>query len=166
MMSCSSLRYAESLESALADNSLGKIVAVDIFGPMAIEPSQGGFFWYGIHGVEMVNRVMGRGCKSVRATTTDAQDAITATWPDGRIATIHGLRGAHHKFGLTMHREKGFHQVDCAAGKRSWYASLLDAIMRSLPTGKSDVDPKDTLEVIRFIEAANQSRASGLAVAL
>jgi hypothetical protein len=38
---------------------------------------------------------------------------------------------------------------------------MLDAVMRSLPQGKSDVDPKDTVEVIRLIEAANESRTNG-----
>ena len=166
MMSCSSLRYADALVQALADDSLGEIVAADVFGPMAIEPSQGGLFWYGIHSVEMVNRIMGRGCKEVRATTTDSHDVIAATWPGGRVASVHGLRGAHHKFGVTIHREKGFQQVDCATGKRSWYASLLDAILRNLPHGQSDVDPKDTLEIVRFIECANLSRTNGNAVAL
>jgi len=167
MMSCSSLRYAQALTEALADDSLGKIVGVDAFGPMAIEPTQGGLFWYGIHTVEMVNRVMGTGCREVKATTTDNHDLIAATWPDGRVASLHGLRHAHGKFGLTIHREKGCQTVDCAAGKRSWYASLLEAILRTLPHGKSDVVSKDTLEVIRLVEAANQSRrTSGAAVAL
>jgi hypothetical protein len=114
----------------------------------------------------MVNRVMGDGCKEVKATTTEHQDLITATWGDGRIASIRGLRGAHHKFGLTIQRKQGFQFVDAAAGKRSWYASMLEAIMRSLPKGKSDIAPKDTLEVIRFIEAANESRKTGQGVKL
>src|SRR5215213_8686617 len=98
MMSSSALRYAEPLRNALADDALGEIVGCDVFGPMSIEPTQGGLFWYGIHSVEIVNRVMGRGCKQVKATTTDTHDLIAATWPDGRIASIHGLRGAHHNF--------------------------------------------------------------------
>ena len=167
MMSCSSLRYAQSLTEALADESLGKVVGCDAFGPMEIEPTQGGLFWYGIHTVELVNRVMGHGCREVRATRGETQEQVTAIWPDGRVAMMHGLRKAHHKFGVTIHREKGFQFVDCApAGKRSWYASMLDAILRSLPKGKSDVDPADTLEIIRMIEAANESRESGARVAL
>jgi len=166
MMSCSSLRYAQSLLEALSDESLGPIVGVDVFGPMAIEPTQGGLFWYGIHSVEMVNRVMGRGCKEVKATTTPNQDAIAATWSDGRIATIRGLRESHHKFGLTIHRQQGFQFVDAQSGKRSWYASMLEAILRSLPKGKSDVAPADTLEIVRLIEAANESRSTGRSVSL
>jgi predicted dehydrogenase len=164
IMSCSSLRYAQSLEEALADDKLGEIVGVDVFGPMNLEAALPGLFWYGIHSVEMVNRVMGDGCKEVKATTTEHQDLITATWGDGRIASIRGLRGAHHKFGLTIQRKQGFQFIDAAAGQRSWYASMLEAIMRSLPKGKSDIAPKDTLEIIRFIEAANQSRGTGKSV--
>ena len=162
LMSCSSLRYAQSLEEALADDAKGAIVGCDVFGPMNIEPPLPGLYWYGIHSVELLNRVMGRGCKQVKATVTDTHDVISATWPDGRAAAIHGLRGAHHNFGVTIHRAKGFQQVDCAApGKRSWYGSMLDAILRSLPKGKSEVDPADTLEIMRLIEAANESRAGG-----
>jgi predicted dehydrogenase len=167
MMSASSLRYAQPLEAALADESHGAIVGVDAFGPMSIEPTQGGLFWYGIHTIEMVNRVMGRGCREVRAAHTDAHEAVVAVWPDGRTACIHGLRKAHGRFGVTIHREKGFQQVDCSAGARSTYAVMLEAIFRSLLHGHSDVDPADTLEIIRLVEAANQSRsANGAAVAL
>ena len=166
IMSCSSLRYAQSLEAALADDKLGAIVGCDVYGPMNIEPSQGGLFWYGIHSVEIVNRVMGRGCRSVQDVCTDHHDLVTSTWADGRIASIHGLRKSHGKFGVTIHRAKGFQFVDASSGKRSWYATMLQAILRSLPNGKSDVDPSNTLEIIRLIEAANESRTSGATVKL
>ena len=78
------------------------------------------------------------------------------------MTTVHGLRDAHGKFGATIHRAKGIQFVDAYGGsKRSAYANMLDAVMRSLPQGKSDVDPKDTIEVIRLIEAANESRTNG-----
>ena len=65
IMSASSLRYAPPLLAALGDESLGKIVGADVFGPMPIEPTQGGLFWYGIHSVEMLNRVLGGGWKEL-----------------------------------------------------------------------------------------------------
>jgi hypothetical protein len=134
---------------------------------MNIEPPLPGLYWYGVHCVEIVNRVMGRGCREVKATVTDNHDVISAIWGDGRAASIHGLRGAHHNFGVTIHRSKGFQMVDCAPpGKRSWYATMLGAILRSLPKGKSDVDPADTLEIMRLIESANESRGSGAGVRL
>jgi predicted dehydrogenase len=168
IMSASSLRYAPPLLEALGDESLGTIAGVDVFGPMPIEPTQGGLFWYGIHTVEMMSRVMGVGCREVRATKAAKHDAVAATWSDGRVATLHGVRDAHGKFGAVIHRAKGVQFVDAYAGgsKRSAYATMLDAVMRSLPQGKSDVDPKETIEVIRLIETANESRESGAAVKL
>ena len=168
IMSASSLRYAPPLLDALGEESLGEIAGVDVFGPMPIEPTQGGLFWYGIHTVEMMSRVMGVGCREVRATKAEKHDAVAATWSDGRVATLHGLRDAHGKFGAVIHRKKGIQFVDAYAGgaKRSAYAAMLEAVMRSLPRGKSDVDPKATVEVIRLIEAANESRESGAAVKL
>jgi predicted dehydrogenase len=167
IMSASSLRYAPPLLEALGDDSLGAIAGVDVFGPMPIEPTQGGLFWYGIHTVEMMSRVMGVGCREVRATKAEKHDAVAATWADGRLATLHGVRDAHGKFGAVIHRAKGIQFVDAYAGsKRSAYATMLDAVMRSLPQGKSDVDPAQTIEVIRLIESANESRESGAAVKL
>ncbi len=166
LMSCSSLRYAHTLTEALAENGdeFGAIVGCDVFGPMAIQPTQPGLFWYGIHTVEMVNRIMGRGCIEAKATTNADQDLITLTFRDGRMAQIRGLRKGHSKFGCTIHREKTTQFVNASDVKRSYYSSLLEAIMKSLPNGKSDVELGDTLEIVKIIEAANKSRGNGQAV--
>ena len=166
VMSCSSLRYADAMHAALAaaPQEIGAVVGCDVFGPMAIQPTQPGLFWYGVHMVEILSVVMGTGCKEVKATTNDDFDLITATWSDGRIAVLRGSRKGHGKFGLVLHGEKGPKYVDLHAGKRSWYGSMLEAILRSLPNGKSDIPAEATLEIVRFIEAANESRKSGKAV--
>ena len=166
LMSCSSLRYAEPLQQALtaAPGNLGPIVGCDVFGPMAIQPTQPGLFWYGVHGVEMINRILGTGCAEVKATANDDCDLVTAVWNDGRMASYRGMRKGHHKFGVVLHGEKGPQYIDPSAGKTTYYTCLLHAILRSLPAGKSDIRPEDTLEIVRFIEAANESRETGRAV--
>ena len=50
--------------------------------------------------------------------------------------------------------------------RRGKTVTLLEAILRSLPNGKSDVAKEDTLEVVRIIEAANESRPTGAAVSI
>jgi predicted dehydrogenase len=166
VMSCSALRYAENLVHALnhpGDN--GAILGVDVFGPMAEQETQPGLFWYGIHCVEVVQRVMGRGCKQVRATKNADGEVIACVYADGRMASIRGIRGkGHHKFGAVIQREKGYQFVDISGGKRSYYAGMLETMMATLPLRKSDVRPEDTLEVVRVIEAANESRRTGNAV--
>jgi predicted dehydrogenase len=163
LMSCSTIRFADTIACAVNED-LGPIIGCDVFGPMPEEPTQPGLFWYGVHCVEVLNVVMGRGCKEVRAYRNDDCDLVSAVWQDGRIATFRGLRKGEWKFGMTLHREKGFQFVDLL--HNSWFARTLEVAIRDLPNGKSPVDPADTLEIIRFIEAANQSRPSGRAVAL
>jgi predicted dehydrogenase len=79
---------------------------------------------------------------------------------------MRGIRDAHHKFGVTLHRKDDFDFVNLQQNQRAWYANMLEAILKTLPQGKSDIAPEDTLEVIRIIEAANESRASGKTVSL
>ncbi|MBW7462373.1 gfo/Idh/MocA family oxidoreductase, partial [Paenibacillus sepulcri] len=56
--------------------------------------------------------------------------------------------------------------VDYNASSKPYYASLLEHVMEMFKDGSPDVAVVETLEIIRFLEAANESRASGLTVAL
>ena len=167
VMSCSSLRYTPGLLEALGEqklDELGPVVGCDAFGPMAIEPTQPGLYWYGIHTVDIVMRVMGVGCAKVQADTNENADVVTATWSDGRVATIRGNRNAHNAFGVTLHHARGFQYVDMPVGPA--YAAMVTAIVSSLSAGKPDVPAEQAAEVIRLIEAANESRESGAVVTL
>jgi predicted dehydrogenase len=164
VMSCSSLRYADGLTAELAKG--GAVIGCDAFGPMDLIPQLPGYFWYGVHVVEIMQRIMGTGCRQVTVTKSDDFDLLAAVWTDDRVATMRGIRHSHHKFGVTLHRKDDFDFVNLMQNKRAWYANMLEAILKTLPQGKSDIPKEDTLEVIRIIEAANQSRESGKAVTL
>ena len=77
VMSCSSSRYADNLQAALAGNEeLGSIVGCDIFGPMEVMPPLPGLYWYGIHTVEVLVAVMGVGCRQVQVTKNQNNDML------------------------------------------------------------------------------------------
>src|SRR5688572_23187273 len=118
MMSCSTARFGPPLRDALAAD-LGAVIGCDVYGPMPEEPTQPGLFWYGVHSIEVLNVVMGRGCRDVRAIRNDAVDVVIATWGDGRVATFRGLRSGEWKFGMTLHRERGVQHVDLV--HNSWF---------------------------------------------
>jgi len=166
LMSCSALRYADPFQAALRDDTHGRVVAVSAMGPMAIEPTQPGYFWYGIHAFEMIVSAMGPGCVRVTATVCGDHDLVHAQWPDGRVATYHGFHCAHKSFLTIVHRESAAQMVHASGAARPYYASLLEAILTSLPSGRSDVPAEEMLEVIRLIEAANESRRTGGAIGL
>jgi len=160
LMSCSALRYAEGLAQALSDESKGAVIGADFYGPMALETTQPGLFWYGIHMVEMLFATLGRGCQHVTATTNRDHDLIVGVWSDGRIGTVRGNRKGNGVFGGVIHREKGSQHVDVYANPKPYYASLLEQIMKMFETGKPPLDATETLEIVRLIEAANASRAT------
>jgi predicted dehydrogenase len=163
LMSCSTARFGEPLHAALRAD-LGKVIGCDVFGPMPEEPTQPGLFWYGVHSIEVMNVVMGRGCRQVRAYRNSDTDFVVATWDDGRVASFRGLRQGEWKFGMTLHRERGVQSVDLI--HNSWFSQTLRLMLEHLPHGRSPIAFEDTLEIIRIVEAANASRASGLAVEL
>lgn len=165
VMSSSSLRYSQHLTEALAAGREG-ICGCSLFGPMAEEPTQPGWFWYGIHCVEMMVVVMGLHCRQVRCHRNANHDLLTAVFDDGRVASIHGVRNAHNRFGLVIQRKDGPTYVDASAGVPH-YAGLLRAILEHLPRGRSAIPQQEMLHVIEVIEAANASRArDGLAVSI
>lgn len=164
VMSTSGLRYDELLVKATAPGA-APILGVDTFGPMNIEPTQPGLFWYGIHQAEMIVAALGTGCVEAKATTTENQDLVSFKWADGRMASLRGLRQAHSKFGLTIHTKAGYEFHEPGSG-RPLYALLVEAIMQSLPHGRSAIPIEQTLEIVKILEAANKSRETGQAVKL
>ena len=167
IMSASSLRYVDNFQAALTgDADQGRIVGIDAYGPMELHASQPGLFWYGIHCVEMIVAALGVGCQRVQAVTTDEVDLVTFQWSEGRSATYRGSRKAHNKFGAVIHRQKVARQIDVALAKRPMTLCMLEAIIRSLTSGKPDVPVAETLEIVRVICAANESRITGQPVAL
>jgi predicted dehydrogenase len=166
MMSASALRYAAGLVLELEDESKGAVIGADCYGPMAIEPTQPGLFWYGIHAVEMLYAIMGRGCIHVTASVNDDHDLIVGVWRDGRIGTVRGNRKGNNTFGALIHREKGSQFADIYAHRKPYYAGLLEHVIRMIETGEPPIDPEETIEIVRFIESANESRETGKTVEL
>ncbi|MFC5447750.1 Gfo/Idh/MocA family protein [Paenibacillus aestuarii] len=166
MMSCSALRYADALTAALQDKDHGAVIGADYYGPLEIQPTQPGFYWYGIHTAEMLFRTMGTGCQYVQTTTNADHDQVVGVWADGRVGTIRGNRRGNKTFGGLVHREKSTQFVNTASVAKPYYASLLEQVMRMFTTGVPDIDAGETLEIIRFLEAANESRETGLPVQL
>lgn len=180
LMSCSSLRFGEALSEQLRGMEQGEalseqlqgiaqgeaIIGADCYGPMAIEPTQPGLFWYGVHMVEMLYRVLGKGCVSVKTFTNDDFDFVIGTWADGRIGTVRGNRKGNYKFGALVHGDKSTRYANLSDHPKPFYVSMLEKVMHLFQTGEAAIEPEETLEIIRFMECANESRETGAPVRL
>lgn len=162
VFSASSLRYISSAQNVL-EGKIGKVLGADAYSPCALEKTHPDFFWYGIHGVELLYTVMGTGCKEVVRVYSENTDIAIGRWADGRIGTFRGTRTGKHLYGGTAFGENG----NAVLGPVEGYEPLLKEIVKFFNTGITPVKAEDTLEILAFMEAADASkRKNGSAVSL
>lgn len=163
VFSSSSLRYAEGI----ADLGAGhRVLGCETFGPCAIVDDFPGLFWYGVHSAEILFAKMGAGCKEVSVRYTEQADVVTGVWHDGRVGTLFGYRQKGlHAFGATLFTDGGIFQ-GLAQTKPPYYAKQLVPIMEFFRTRRAPIDAAETVEIMAFLEAANESRETGRPVAL
>jgi predicted dehydrogenase len=154
VFSSSTLRYINGAQQVVK-GKIGKVLGADTYSPSTNEKTHPDFFWYGIHGVELLYTVMGTGCKEVRRVATDDTDLVAGIWVDGRIGSFRGTRTGQHEYGGTVYGEKG----NITLGPFEGYNALLLQIIQFFETGIAPVTPAETLEIIAFMEAANESKA-------
>lgn len=156
--SSSSLRFLPAYQIAKSGEGTGKIHGVEASGPASLEPTNPGFFWYGIHAVESLYTLMGPGCEKVTMISTENYDLAVGVWKDSRIGSVRGLRAGAEIYSLLVFGEKGAEFIP--AGNVS-YIPLLGQIMEFFRTGKIPVSNEETLEIMAFIDAAERSRKQG-----
>ena len=157
LFSASSLRYMTGMQDLAQGKTVGPILGADAFSPSPLEPHHPDFFWYGIHGIETLCTLMGKGCKEVIRINTEGTDIVVGTWVDGRLGTFRGTRTGQHEYGGTAFGEKGVARV----GPYSGYEALLREITRFFDTGIPPVTEEETLEIYAFMEAADESKRKG-----
>jgi hypothetical protein len=152
IFSSSSLRFASNTV-AVHNGLIGTVTNAETYGPCELEPHHPDLFWYGIHGVEALYTVMGTGCITVQRTNTpDGKIQVTGRWGRARTGTF---------------RQGDFHGIaqgtkgEAPAGSFDGYVPLVKEIMNFFKTGVVPVDPKETIEIFAFMEAADLSRNRG-----
>ena len=149
--SASSLRFGSGFQAARNGTAgFGDVLRCTAWSPGKIEPHHPEFFWYGIHGVEALFTIMGPGCKTV---TRVASDKAVGEWFDGR----EGIFLAKDGYGAEVEGSL----KSGSAGTYEGYKPLVVEIVKFFKTGKPPVDAEETLEILAFMEAAEQSKLDG-----
>jgi len=156
VFSSSSLRYVENAQ-LVAKGEIGKVVGASTYGPCSLERTHPDLFWYGIHGVELLYTVMGVGCKQVTRIQTDGTEVVDGVWEDGRVGSFRGTRTGIYEFGGMAFGEKSNLSLSPYPG----YKPLLLEIVKFFQTGIVPVQPDETLEILAFMEAADESKRNG-----
>jgi len=154
--STSSLRYYPGLVE-LRSADVGKVRGAISTGPSPYEPHHPDLYWYGIHATEALYAVLGPGCESVVRTATPDTDVVTGTWKDGKVGTVVGLRNGAAPCRVTLFGAKAV--VDQKPGGD--YAPMIREVMKFFQTGVAPVSLDETLELLAFMEAADESKRRG-----
>jgi len=158
VFSASSLRFGKNTQ-AVRNGSIGKVLRAETSSPCHFEKTHPDLFWYGVHGVESLFTVMGTGCESVRrSSTADGRIEVTGTWIGGRV----GIYRENPKgYDGNAKGEKG----ESPVGAYDGYEPLVAEVIKFFRTGVAPVPPEETIEILAFMEAADESkRRSGTEV--
>jgi len=149
LMSASALRY--SMPHSYGD-------AVDIFAPMFLEQREG-YFWYGIHAVEMLATLVGVDVQHINVQSNDQMDLVTLTFTNGYVSTIRGFLSNRENFNYAFHKQQQtiFHAID--EDLTSSYEKLVKRIVHFFETGEMPIESEELLQVIKIVEAINTSRS-------
>ncbi|MCG2462084.1 Gfo/Idh/MocA family oxidoreductase [Flavobacteriaceae bacterium F89] len=167
--SSSSLRFMSSVQD-IVNGKIGKVLGADVYSPYILEKTHPDFFWYGIHGVEMLYSLMGRGCKTLTRFHTDGAEVVVGTWDDGRLGTLRCMHPQKNIYGTPDGEFGGIafgETGDAVVGPFEGYNPLLIEIIKFFQTSISPVNEEVTLEICAFMEAADESkRRNGASVVL
>ncbi|MBI4585366.1 MAG: Gfo/Idh/MocA family oxidoreductase [Planctomycetes bacterium] len=156
--SSSSLRFSPGILGMRLDSpKTGPVTGCEAWGPCPLEPSHPDLFWYGIHGVEILYTIMGPGCERVVRVNTAGTDLVAGTWKDGRVGTFRGIRRGKSDFGAMVFGEKGI----ALSGEYAGYQPLAAEVARFFKTGEPPVSAEETIELMAFMEAADESKRRG-----
>lgn len=158
IFSSSSTRFGKGLQEVIADKGkLGDILGATTWGPCSYQEGTPDLFFYAIHGIESLYTVMGEGCETVSRVKQAKHDQTTGTWPGGRLGVYRGIRSGKASFGVTVFGSNEILQV----AESPDYAALCRAIAKFFHTGTPPVSEAETLELLTFMEAADESVRQG-----
>ena len=184
----SGFRYADGLVTALNEirEAGEKIKSCRIRCWLPIQETQGRYFWYGIHGAEMLMAIIGHGVAEVEASSGPNQDIITVRHGERLESKIVGSQ-SDGSLAVSLDTDKRQVEIDLSSSMPSLSARLLWTVLDVLTEGKFprlwratavgsvsglrpgrmlDPKPEETMAVIRLLDAAQLSFASGKPIAM
>ena len=154
--SASTARFAADIRRLRDNPGVGKVTKVQGSSTISKIPGHPDLAFYGIHGVESLYAVMGRGCVSVSRKIEDGADITTGTWKDGRIGVYYSPRKDEKVPPVQVWGTQGTTEFVRDPNART-YEVLVREVAEFFHTGRPPVDPAESIEVMEFIEAAQLS---------
>lgn len=155
IFSSSPTRYLKGAQAA-RQGLLGDVLGADSYSGCPLEPSHPDFYWYGIHGIEILFTMMGKDCHTVQRKHTANTDIVLGTWNEDRLGTYRGIRkGKVTHSGIAY----GSKEIQSAGSFNDvGHRPLVIDMLSFFKTGISPVSMEETLAIHVFMEAADESK--------
>lgn len=154
VFSASSARFALEVQALkAAREELGAPVAVEAYFAQSKKDNIPGWFFYGIHSVELLFGILGPGHGKISYTRAPGAEVVSSVWQNGALGTVLAPSKGNKPSGFTYFGEKGTRH--CILDGQYSYRELLKQIVAFFEQRKAPVAIEETLETIRFIEEVN-----------
>ena len=141
--SCSSYRFHPDIPRLRDNPGVGKVTKVQGSSPFSKLDFHPDLYFYGIHGVEALYAVMGRGCVSVSRKVENGADVTTGQWKDGRIGVYYGPAKGEKVPVIRVWGAEGTTELQGQRRLRRSRAGDCRVLPDGPPAGRSGRDPRN-----------------------
>ena len=139
---------------------LGRIISVVSTGPCDIDSEYGGVFFYGIHQVDMVVRLLDWDITHVQLNRGQQNHTATLYSASGAISTMNLIGEGRVGFHVSVIGEKGRTDRVIGYDEHTYLTGVLD-FCRMFSTGETDETDGSILTPVAVLEALEKSQESG-----
>ena len=139
---------------------LGRIISVVSTGPCDIDSEYGGVFFYGIHQVDMVVRLLDQDITHVQLNRGKQNHTATLYSASGAISTMNLVGEGRVDFHVSVIGEKGRADRVIGYDENTYLTGVLD-FCRMFSTGETDETDGSILTPVAVLEALEKSQESG-----
>ncbi|HOJ12821.1 MAG TPA: Gfo/Idh/MocA family oxidoreductase [Clostridiales bacterium] len=152
VFSASSLRFVTAVVEAKKE--LNNPEFVSVYGALGDAPAGSSVVWYGVHTMEMLQKLMGPGAVSLKAVQDDKGVVCFVKYKNGSRGIAELNNGSYIYGGAVRTKEKAFHYtVDMSMA----YTLELIEIAKFFNGEEPSASFEDTLEVMDLLDTAQRS---------
>jgi len=160
LTSFSTVRYAPATVAFLKGlEKIGPVTAGAIVGPGDVKSEYGGFIFYGIHAIELMQEAFGTGARRVSAVVHGGNLLATVQYRDDALVSLQVLGSASHDFHMTACGKKGVMQA--VLPLTGCYEAGIRVVLNMVRTGREPLPHGHMIEAIAIGEAIGKSLATG-----
>ena len=163
LWTASSCRFFESLVKAKTD--VPEPSFCNVFGALGQAAKGSDVIWYGVHAVEMLNELMGRGATSVVAKADDLGIVALVNFSAGRRGVVELNRKTGMYGGRLQNKDACKYFLNATDPKPLYWYQMVK-LKEFFLDGKQPVELEDSLEAQAILDAIDSSLKSGGAVAI